>query len=85
LILTGENKLQLYVPPDFAHGYCVLSDFAEVTYACTDLYAPQYEGGIVWNDPDLAIAWPVKNPILSPKDTRYPQWDEFLEQVSQAK
>jgi len=77
LILSGENKLQLYVPPDFAHGYCILSDFAEATYACTDLYAPKQEGGIIWNDPVLAISWPISEPILSPKDTHFPGWTDF--------
>ncbi|MGG6294363.1 dTDP-4-dehydrorhamnose 3,5-epimerase [Leptolyngbya sp. AN02str] len=67
--LSAENKRQLWVPAGFAHGFLVLSDVAEVLYKTTDYYAPQYERCIVWNDPDLAIAWPTDEPpILSTKD-----------------
>ncbi|MGA1865419.1 MAG: dTDP-4-dehydrorhamnose 3,5-epimerase [bacterium] len=72
MILSDENKTSLYIPPGFAHGYCVLSDKAEVLYKCTDLYAPQYERCIRWDDPALAIEWPVKEPILSGKDKNAP-------------
>ncbi len=69
VILSAENKRQLWVPPGFAHGFLVLSDFAEFLYKTTDYYAPQYERSIVWNDPDLAIAWPLHGePLLSQKD-----------------
>ena len=68
VILTGENKRQFFVPPGFAHGFLVLSDTAEFTYKCTDYYDPSDEGGIIWNDPDLAIDWGVINPTLSEKD-----------------
>lgn len=70
--LSGENKHQLYVPGGFAHGFCVTSNSAVVVYKCTDLYAPHAEGGILWNDPDLGIEWPVCTPNLSDKDQRYP-------------
>jgi len=70
--LSGENKRQLYIPPGFAHGFCVLSDTADVLYKCTDVYAPQDERGIVWNDPAIAIAWPIAEPLLSRKDQAYP-------------
>lgn len=70
--LSSQNKHQLYVPEGFAHGFCVLSDSADVLYKCTDYYAPHDEGGILWSDPDIAITWPVKDPVLSPKDSRYP-------------
>jgi dTDP-4-dehydrorhamnose 3,5-epimerase len=69
-ILSAENKRQFWVPPGFAHGFLVLSDIAEVLYKTTEYYAPQHERAILWNDPDLAIAWPLaeNNPILSAKD-----------------
>lgn len=70
--LSDENKTSLYIPPGFAHGYCVLSDCAEVLYKCTDLYTPQYERCIRWDDPTLAIDWPVKGPFLSEKDKNAP-------------
>lgn len=69
--LSGDDPAQLYIPPGFAHGFCVLSDGADFLYKCTDVYSPQDERGILWNDPDLAIPWPVANPQLSPKDQAY--------------
>lgn len=67
--LTAENKQQLWVPPGFAHGFLVLSDAAEVLYKTTDYHAPQHERSILWNDPDLAINWPLEStPKLSTKD-----------------
>ena len=68
-ILSGENKHQLWVPPGFAHGFYVLSEFAEFFYKCSDFYAPEHERTLRWNDPDLGIDWPLKGaPLLSPKD-----------------
>lgn len=69
--LSAENFRQLYVPPGFAHGFCVTSEFAQVEYKCTDFYDPSSEISILWNDPQLAIDWPVEiqaMPILSKKD-----------------
>ena len=66
--LTGENHKQLYVPPGYAHGFCVVSDTVHFLYKCTDFYDPSDEGGIIWNDPDVAIEWPITNPNLSGKD-----------------
>jgi dTDP-4-dehydrorhamnose 3,5-epimerase len=77
--LKGQTHNQLYVPPGLAHGFCVLSEEALFTYKCTDFYAPECEHGIIWNDPDLNIPWPVKNPILSSKDGKYPRFREIPE------
>ena len=69
--LSAENKKQLWVPPGFAHGYYVLSDWAEIVYKNTDLYTPKWERTILWNDPDIGIDWPIKpgtRPLLSEKD-----------------
>jgi len=67
--LSAENKRMAWIPAGFAHGYLVLSDFAEVLYKATDYYAPEHERSIAWNDPDLAIAWPLTGaPVLSAKD-----------------
>jgi dTDP-4-dehydrorhamnose 3,5-epimerase len=67
--LSAENKQQLWIPPGFAHGFLVLSEYAEFLYKTTDFYAPESERSILWNDPDLGIAWPLQEePILSGKD-----------------
>lgn len=69
--LSEDNHRQMWIPEGFAHGFLVLSDPAEVLYKTTDYWEPQYERTIVWNDPDLAITWPLKNqPILSAKDVQ---------------
>ncbi len=68
-LLSAENKKQLWVPEGFAHGFLVLSDFAEFLYKTTDYWYPEYERSIVWNDPDLAIEWPIDGePLLAVKD-----------------
>lgn len=72
LELSEENRLMLYVPPSFAHGFIVLSETADVLYKCTKEYLPQDDRGIIWNDPDINIPWPIKEPILSEKDARLP-------------
>ena len=69
--LSAEDRRQVYVPPGCAHGFCVTSDRASFLYKCTDYYAPGDERGIIWNDPALAIPWPVAAPILSAKDHLY--------------
>ena len=69
--LSAENKRQVYIPPGFAHGYCVLSETASVMYKCTEFYVPDDEGGIIWNDPGIDIAWPITAPFLSSKDQRH--------------
>jgi dTDP-4-dehydrorhamnose 3,5-epimerase len=68
--LSDANRKQVYIPPGFAHGFCAMSDEAEVIYKCTDLYHPAGERTIVWNDPQLAIPWPAKAPVLAEKDKR---------------
>ena len=70
--LSDSNHRQLYVPPGYAHGFCVLSEAANFYYKCTDVYDPGYEGGVIWNDPTLNIAWPVSSPVLSAKDAELP-------------
>lgn len=72
IILSGKNKLMLYVPVGFAHGFAVLSDEAEVSYKVSAEYDTKCDSGIRWNDPELAIDWKVKNPIISPKDQLLP-------------
>lgn len=70
--LSAENGLLIYLPPGFAHGFCVLSETADVLYKVSREYAPHQDRGIVWNDPEIAIDWPLAKPILSPKDSRLP-------------
>jgi len=70
-LLTSENKKQFYVPEGFAHGFLVVSDIAVFNYKCTDFYAPEYDGGVLWNDPDIGIEWPldgIEEILLSEKD-----------------
>jgi dTDP-4-dehydrorhamnose 3,5-epimerase len=71
--LSDGNHRQLWVPPGFAHGFCVLSDTADFLYKCTDFYSPTSERSILWNDPDLGIDWPTREPLLSPKDAQAPR------------
>ncbi|MDR1000984.1 MAG: dTDP-4-dehydrorhamnose 3,5-epimerase [Clostridiales bacterium] len=75
VVLSAENKLQFYVPEGFAHGFLVLSDTAEFTYKCTRLYDPADEGGVLWNDPDIAVAWQTGDLkiLLSDKDANLPR------------
>lgn len=72
--LSDLNNLQLWIPPGYAHGFCVLSDYADFQYKCTDFYVPEYDTGIVWNDPDINIMWPIKDPIISDKDQKLPSF-----------
>ena len=75
--LIASTFQMLYIPPGFAHGFQVISDIAEFQYKCTGLFEPSAEGGLMWNDPDLAITWPLSSPTLSPKDTLYKPFREF--------
>ncbi|MEM3846150.1 MAG: dTDP-4-dehydrorhamnose 3,5-epimerase [Candidatus Parvarchaeota archaeon] len=75
--LSAENKNMLYIPEGFAHGFLVLSDYAEIIYKVSKFYNKESESGIIWNDPELAIEWPVKNPILSESDRSRPRFSEI--------
>ena len=79
--LSDANFKQVYVPPGFAHGFAVVSPIAQVEYKCTDLYDPASEIGIAWNDPALAIAWPVADPVLSARDGRHPRLADVTDRL----
>ena len=70
-VLSASNHKQMFIPPGFAHGFCVLSDTTLFSYKCTDYYSPADEEGIIYNDPDIKIAWPVASPLVSKKDAAY--------------
>ena len=80
VLLSEENKRQFWVPPGFAHGFVVTSESADFEYKCTDYYDLSDEGAIRWNDPDLAIEWPVENPILSAKDADAPLFKALIKE-----
>ena len=71
--LNDDNHRQLWIPPGYAHGFCVLSEVADFQYKCTDFYFPADEGGLLWNDPDVGIPWPITEPQLSAKDIDNPR------------
>ncbi|MEF2155267.1 dTDP-4-dehydrorhamnose 3,5-epimerase [Luteimonas sp. FXH3W] len=73
VVLSAENKRQLWIPEGFAHGFVTLSDTAVFTYLCTDTYQPQCDANVAWDDPELAIDWPLKDVLLSPKDAAAPR------------
>jgi dTDP-4-dehydrorhamnose 3,5-epimerase len=75
--LSAENHHQLFVPEGFAHGFCVTSETALFAYKCTDFYNPKAEFSLLWNDPDIGIEWPIKNPELSEKDQNGQPLSEF--------
>lgn len=70
--LDDVSRQSLWIPPGFAHGFCALTDEVDVVYKCTDYYSPRDERGIIWNDPMLAIDWPIHDPLVSSKDEEYP-------------
>jgi dTDP-4-dehydrorhamnose 3,5-epimerase len=73
VLLSDANNKQIWVPEGFAHGFCVTSPKALVAYKCSELYRPEHELGVIWNDPDLAIDWPLKDVTLSPRDRAFPR------------
>jgi dTDP-4-dehydrorhamnose 3,5-epimerase len=76
--LSDQNHLQMWVAPGYAHGFCVLSEVADFQYKCTDYYNPADEGGLLWNDPQINIPWPIEQPMLSAKDQLNPSLAQLL-------
>jgi dTDP-4-dehydrorhamnose 3,5-epimerase len=76
--LTGDNKHQILIPPEFAHGFYTLSEAAEVQYKCSGFYTPSAEASLAWDDPDVAVAWPNRQPILSQRDQNGPSLKDYL-------
>lgn len=74
--LSDDNHCQMWIPAGFAHGFCVLSELADVVYKCTDYYRPDDDFGVIWSDPDIAVRWPVECPLLSNKDKRLVSLDQ---------
>lgn len=84
VLLSEENKKQFFVPKNFAHGFLVLSDYAEFAYKCTDFYHPNDEGGLAWNDPDIGVEWPIPEGmelIQSEKDKKWPGIKEYMKKL----
>lgn len=75
--LSAQNKKQLYIPVGFAHGFAVLSDWAEVCYKQTGFYTPEAEGTIAWNDSEIGVKWPISDPIISKRDTEGMSFSEY--------
>ena len=78
--LSAENNRQLYVPQGFAHGFCVLSDSVLLSYFCTEVYRPEYDAAIAWDDPDIGIRWPIQSGRLSQKDAVAPRIRDISEE-----
>jgi dTDP-4-dehydrorhamnose 3,5-epimerase len=81
VILSSDNHRQVWIPPGYVHGFLVLSDVADFEYKCTEVYHPEDEAGVIWNDPDIGIEWPIDNPIVSARDAALPRLAE-LRQVT---
>jgi dTDP-4-dehydrorhamnose 3,5-epimerase len=75
---SADNRIQVFAPAGFARGFCALSDFAEVQYKCTAIYSPNGESGVLWNDPDIGVEWPIDDPIVSDKDKNAQTLAEWL-------
>ncbi|HCU05892.1 MAG: dTDP-4-dehydrorhamnose 3,5-epimerase [Gammaproteobacteria bacterium GWE2_42_36] len=80
VILNDQDHHQFYIPPGFAHGFCVLSEEADIFYKCTNYYNPSVELTLRWDDPDVGIEWPIQNPLISPKD----QNGKFLKDIAKS-
>jgi dTDP-4-dehydrorhamnose 3,5-epimerase len=78
--LSEENKKQFYIPPGYAHGFQVVSEVCDVLYKCTDYYDPEYESGLIWNDPEVGIDWPIDSAKLSAKDQSLPTLTQIRDQ-----
>jgi dTDP-4-dehydrorhamnose 3,5-epimerase len=81
--LTADDFRQLYIPPGFLHGFCVLSEAADIAYKCTQVWRAADEISVRWDDPDLAIRWPISSPVLSTRDAAAPRLSELLERLPQ--
>lgn len=81
-VLSAENFRQLYVPPGFAHGFCVMSESAHVLYKCTTFYDKEDEISLLWNDPQIGIAWPTATPLLSPRDQAAPKLADIVHKLA---
>jgi dTDP-4-dehydrorhamnose 3,5-epimerase len=81
VVLSGDNFKQCFIPAGFAHGFCVLTDTAEVEYKCSEIYDAADEFGVAWNDPQLAIEWPVTDPFLSDRDRSNPPLAEIADRL----
>lgn len=79
VVLSEQNKKMFLIPRGFAHGFCTLTNISEVVYKVDNFYSPEHEQGLIWNDPDIAIEWPVTNPILSSKDHKNMTLKAFIE------
>ena len=80
-VLSGQNFCQLWVPPGFAHGFCVLSETVHVEYKCTDFYDPEDEVAVAWDDPAIGVAWPIQDPVLSAKDQKALRLADLMERL----
>jgi dTDP-4-dehydrorhamnose 3,5-epimerase len=78
--LSADNGHMLYIPPGLAHGFCVLSEETDFVYKVTEEYAPELERGIIWNDPEIGIQWPIAEPIVSPRDAQLPSLEQVCQQ-----
>jgi dTDP-4-dehydrorhamnose 3,5-epimerase len=76
--LRDDGPCQIYMAPGFAHGFCVLSEFADLHYKCSEFYDHRDEGGLLWNDPDVGITWPLVDPVISPRDAAFPRLKDLV-------
>ncbi len=76
--ISADSGVMVWVPPGFANGFCAVSDLADIQYKCTSVYNPAAEGNIRWDDPQIGIPWPVRKPVLSPKDAQAPSLHDWL-------